>query len=190
MTIKNVLLALALAAFALAGCTQNTTFGISANVLAFVDEADESGNLPVDDATIDVLGADGIALSSFGVSESQAAGIDSFTLNLALALTADQDNDDDIEAAATIFLSESSPPNDDIATGSVTLAAGAQDTLTLEVDIDANDTAQIETLQSGNAVIGVRLQVGTDGDNANSVNYVLQTFDLGGSYTPSEALSF
>ena len=192
MTIRNVLLALALTTFTLAGCTQNTTFGISANVLAFVDEEEETGNLPVSDATVDVLGADGIALSNFGISENQAADIETFTLDVDVDLTAAQGNDADATISAFIYLAESGTTLTDgqITTDSVTLAAGATGTLTLAADIDSTDASNLEILQSGNAVIGIRLAIASGGAATNSVDYTLQTVDLGGSYTPSDALTF
>lgn len=187
MTIKNVLLALALATFALAGCTQNTTFGIDANVLAFVDEADETGNLTVGDVDIDILGADGVALSDLGITENQAAGVNTLSLELLVDITATT-GDSTIEASIQLAESSAGLAAGEIATGSVNVTQGNQETLSVSVDIDENDSANLATLRSGNAVIGVTL--GISGGAGNEVTYTLQTIDLGGSYTPSEALSF
>ena len=190
MTIRNVLLALALTTFTLAGCTQNTTFGISANVLAFVDEEDETGTLDgVTNATVDVLGADGIALSNLGISENQAADIETLSLEVVVDFSADAGNGA-VTIGAAIYLDEGSlnPPNGLIADDDVALAAGEDGTLTLNAEIDSTDAANLEILQSGDAVIGVTLSL--TGGATDEVTYNLQTVDLGGSYTPSDALTF
>ena len=156
-------------------------------------DSEETGNLAAipGDNTLSFLGQDGTPLSELGISENQSPGIESFSLDIAVDITAPQTNDANITVELAILLSESSNTlsASQIAVGTVSVAPNSNGTLTLDLDIDSDNATDLETLRSGNAILSFTLAISGD-DADETATYDLKTLDLAASYTPADALTF
>lgn len=202
-TVARTLAAVALMVFAVSACSPSTLLTLRVEATQFLDVADTSQEIPVPTpptsvtlpAPIDRYFPDqsGFVLADLGLSSDVASALEGLSFDLVLDVTsalasADPDATGALDLTVTLFIAEAGSNVDtgiEVATDTVSLAAGEGGTITLSVDMASDENAAAyATVQSGNAALGVQLTLDSTlvtpgGPNELNVTATIETLNLG-----------
>lgn len=175
----------------LAACSRSTVYTLDADILSFTNEAERQGE-------ISALGdfrfpdEDGASSSELGLSPELARTLERLSVDLAVSLTSTAaTGDTDVSLDFHIAEDSAGNPFDEtpLGSGSVTLAPGESDILTLQFEVsEAENPDLLNRLQAGDFSLGIRLQVTSTG--TGSVDYRLERLQAALAVRPGALFSF